>query len=557
MAISSTAHAGQGKSKDGTFYGYLPPQLLHQIEEQTGYIQSKITGATTPNVSPRQRHSDADESGDGPKRKWAYAFLMAGVDVKSPGYRGILYNVLVSAEFLKDSVADVILMVQMAKDSKSDRLLPIEEHWLRAMNVTIKYLDLPKHGQQNFYTVQLEKFKILQWHEEYSRVIFMDGDVMPFCSLDYLFELSELPITTTSSGKAAIHEEPLLMQNLIIAWTLEPAHGGFFMLAPKKGDFEQLEEIIHGREQQVLDTGLILDEKIGWGHKIEERGWRATMMTRTNQHLWDWHGDFVDQGLLYYWTKYYKKDVSIVILDEVENWSSLPAHEMTAEQRTNLTVFGNLTNHTHDRQIYLDRILLHPFDAYTCVQGRDYPRLPRYSQRHTGSRGEAWHAPHRDFIHFTGKFKPWLPDVQKELDLVDILSRVKRNNTNSHTEVLDALKSPQELWFYTFWKIHTRLHMGSNTLMPPFGPANNITKMQQEGKDVFTKINIHHLDIPKLSLGGYPTYNMLKDVITARTGKSTSHVEGWTEIENRKKAQRKHWKTKASLARAQAYSHLQ
>ncbi|KAL3916879.1 MAG: hypothetical protein SGILL_004977, partial [Bacillariaceae sp.] len=412
--------------------------------------------------------------------------------------------------------------------------------WLHAMNVTIRYLELPKHGVQNFYTVQLEKFKILQWHETYSRVLFMDGDVLPFCNLDYLFEMSE-PSTST---------EPLLRKNLIVAWTLEPAHGGFFMLAPEKGDYEQLEEIVHGQEELILGSGKLFDENVGWGHAIEQRGWRATMMTRTNQYLWDWHGDFVDQGLLYYWTKYYKKDVSIAINEEVENWSSLPLDDATTAtlDTTNLTIYGNLTKHTHERQIVLDRTLRNPFDAYSCVKGRDFPRERRHSQTHTGSRGEAWHAPYRDFIHFTGKFKPWYPNIQKDLDLDDIVLRVRVGDE----ERLDALVSPQELWYYTFWKVHTRLKMGQPRAAQ-YDAFANITASDHWKKAAsdakVTTVNIRNMEMPKLSLGGYPTYNHLKDVITARTGRSTSHVEGWTEIENRKKMQRKHWQNKQKQTR--------
>jgi hypothetical protein len=441
---------------------------------------------------------------------------------------------LVSAEMLKNSRADIILMVQMAKNSPFDRLLPIEEEWLQAMNVTIKYLNLPDHGVQNFYTVQLEKFHVLEW-TEYSRVLFMDGDVMPFCELDYLFELSDPP-----AG-----QEPLLKQNLIMAWTLEPAHGGFFMLAPHEGDFEQLEAIVQRREDEVLDTGILFDEKMGWGHEIEKRGWRAALVPRTNLFLWDWHGDFVDQGLLYYWTKYYKKDVSIVINQEVENWGSTQAPFISVESNANATAQAHATRST---EIFLERTLQDPFDQYSaCVKGMYVSRPRRYSQVGTASRGEQWHAPYRDFIHFTGKFKPWLDRTQQELDLDGIINQTWINGT----ECLDALKSAQELWYYTFWKIHERLHMGNSTIKS----ADHFSASTQQSthnrtateywRDVATfahlfKVNIRNLKIPKLALGGYPTYNMMKDVMAARTGRSMDHVEGWKEIEDRKKAKRKY-----------------
>lgn len=243
-----------------------------------------------PSPQPRPR----------PQRMWAYAYLMAGVDTQHRGYRGFLYNVLVAAEIMKDSSADVVLMVQMSSPFEA-RLTPREEGWLHAMNVTIKYLDWPAHGIQNFYTVQLEKFHILEF-TEYSRVIFMDGDVLPLCPLDYMFEMSEPLQDQTDEGSAAtngtIEKPPLFQPNVVIAFKIEPAHGGFFMLAPMEGDFELLEGEVRRREDEVLTTGKVFDKRTGWGHVIEppdqwrsESGWEGP-----NATFWKWHGDFVDQG---------------------------------------------------------------------------------------------------------------------------------------------------------------------------------------------------------------------------------------------------------------------
>jgi len=525
---SSGSSSSNDNSKHGipeSLLGFLPVQLLQQ-EYRRRQIQQH--GRATYSTTTKK------------KRKWAYAYLMAGVDAQQQGYRGILYNVLVAARVLQQSntVADVVLMVQMASSSISDRLLPVEEHWLQAVNVTIKYLDLPRHGPENFYTAQLEKFHILEWHREYTRVIFMDGDVLPFCNLDYLFALSD---------PEDEHQEPLLRENLILAWTIEPAHGGFFMLAPKEGDFEALEEVVRRREQQVVDTGLVFDGKLGWGQEIEPRGWKALMVPKTSVHLWDFHGDFVDQGLLYYWTKYYKKDVSIVIKDQVENWSTLPDDTRTTTTTmwtravpTNSSQ-SNQTTHNHHRKLILDRTLNNPFDAYTCVKGRDWPRPRRYAQSATIPKPEIYDAPYRDFIHFTGKFKPWLDKAQKELQLDDIIRRVETNG-----EGLDGLKSPGELWYYLFWEIHQQLQMGNATHLRKFHAATNDTRIDRL-MNKYGVVDIRNLNIPRVKLGGYPTYNMMKDVIEARTGKSLHHVEGWKEAEDRRKAERiTRWKTRAN-----------
>lgn len=51
---------------------------------------------------------------------------------------------------------------------------------------------------------------------EYRRVIFLDTDVMPFCNLDYVFDLSD--------GSNAV-----LKENLIIALSGSPANAGEFV----------------------------------------------------------------------------------------------------------------------------------------------------------------------------------------------------------------------------------------------------------------------------------------------------------------------------------------
>ena len=192
-----------------------------------------------------------------PRRKWAYAFLMAGVDAKVPSYKGIFYNILVTAEILKESKADIVVMVQMSIRSKAATLTDEEESYLRAMNVKIHYLEVPK--EQNFYQIQFEKFRILNFFTEYSRVIYMDGDVMPYCNIDYMFELSE---PQKESMKTPLKE------NVVIAWSQEPSHGGFFMLQPQKGDFDLVQSIIHRREKEAAEGGQLFDRERGWGHVI-------------------------------------------------------------------------------------------------------------------------------------------------------------------------------------------------------------------------------------------------------------------------------------------------
>ena len=143
---------------------------------------------------------------------------------------------------------------------------------LQALNVQIYYL--PKtanHMDDSFYGLMLEKFRILEL-EEYSRVLFLDGDVMMKCNLDYLFELSE---PHPSSGK-----KPTLRENILLAYRSQPANGGFFILKPNRTDYLTIQSIIHERELQVLSmtTEPYFDVVQGWGHVITPPNkWRSPM----------------------------------------------------------------------------------------------------------------------------------------------------------------------------------------------------------------------------------------------------------------------------------------
>jgi hypothetical protein len=290
----------------------------------------------------------------------------------------MLYNVLISAKILKESgsKAEIVLMVQMQQLVKSQVLPDEDVRLLTALDVRIQYLPAPE-GLQTFYSCQLQKFRILSM-VEYSRVIYVDSDVMPFCNLDYLFELSEPEDVT---------QEAILKENIILAWTLEPAHGGFFMLSPGQGEYEQVQSIIARQEEKAmtLPPPKRFDAIEGWGHVITPPDRWQSLLGREmddnhNNTIWDWYGDFADQGLLYYWTKYYKKSVSIVIGRNVENWSNSngkPALEKTSWSKTPAIAIAE----------------------HSCLPpGMDH--LGQYAATRSCFRGKA---PYRDFYHFVSK----------------------------------------------------------------------------------------------------------------------------------------------------------
>jgi lipopolysaccharide biosynthesis glycosyltransferase len=393
--------------------------------------------------------------------KWAYAYLMAGVDVDYPSYLGIFYNILISASILEQhhTKADIVVMVQMSANATSHRLTPREEHILSSLpNVRIYYLDIPP--RQSFYTIQMEKFRILEM-TEYDRILFLDGDVMPFCSMDYLFELSTSQYNHPQSNSNATHINeihatkssrtkltPLLKENIILAWRIEPAHGGAFILTPRPGDYQMLQDIVQRQERKIL-AGQKFSKREGWGHVITPPdAWHSTRGREgPNATDWDWHGDFADQGLLYYWTKYVKQDVSIVIGRDVENWS------------------GNQS-----------RLLHGSLSPYGCVPN-EHTKANKYAYS-----GFSSMVPYRDFKHFTGSAKPWLDSGRINM---------------SHTHQLEDIQTAQEYWMYMFRIIQQRFQLQVD--------VTTLTK-----------------SVPITPFGGYPTIQMARVTAQAKFHRQSS-----------------------------------
>ncbi len=262
----------------------------------------------TPQWNPWTLQQDFQNS---LKRKYAYAYLIASCDPENPlGYSGMLYGIMVNAQILENwgSTADIVLMVQMAHDSNSDTLSEEDVKKLQAYpRIVLRYLPKPQVAM-TFYEIQLEKFRVLELFQ-YRRVIFMDADVMPLCNFDYFFHLSE-----TGYFK----------ENMVMAGNNEPANGGFMMLRPGIGEYQQLLHIIEARDSSILESSanFSFDQDIGWGHIIRPPDrWRSRYDRMTGTR-WDFSASFCDQGLMYHWAKYVKKSVSLFAGNAVENWSS-------------------------------------------------------------------------------------------------------------------------------------------------------------------------------------------------------------------------------------------
>lgn len=297
------------------------------------------------------------EAASKPSRKWAYAFVVGGALHPQSEHRGFLAGVAVAAQKLKEagSVADFILLIQISYASPETTLPSDQTALLHSVGVQIEYIPPFRNAKvENFYSIMLEKFRILNL-TRYSRVLFLDSDVMPLCNLDYLMDLSD-----PAPGQPA-----QLQPNVVLAQKGEPSHGGLFVLEP--GYYEELLQIVQRHEEECLKLPWPhFDEDYGWGHNFSSTDyWRAPVVKQGLR--WDWHGSHADQGLLYYYTRYARKSVSLIIWDQIEHW----------------TQTGNGTLHLESTS----QSLLNQFSCRPPYKTGEY-KPP---------------SPYRDYHHFTGK----------------------------------------------------------------------------------------------------------------------------------------------------------
>jgi hypothetical protein len=381
--------------------GFIPITVISvSISNNITSVEDLVRNRTSDLLS-KKRSNDIPYTLDGPSSKYAYAFLIGGCNVGEANahYRGFLYNVLVATQILREegSTADFILWFQISSKSTAGRLPAHEEKWLRSLGIRIIYIPKSQNDLETFYDLQMKKFLVFNL-TAYRRVLYMDGDVMPITNLDYLFHLSD--------------DQGPLQEVVIVAGNTEPAHGGFFLIAPEQGEYEKIQEIIRVREEKARRLkGHKFDVEQGWGHRIVHPDqWRSR---KENDTKWIFHGAFADQGLLYHYAKYVKKSVSILFnqTDGIENYG--------------LSKDGTVRMETLDYSILpKDRILRFQDDVacekFLC-----------------------------DFVHFVGKNKPWL---SRPKDVMNGIVNVKAKNSIHYIKA-------QQTWFETLFQLNRTLSM--------------------------------------------------------------------------------------------------
>jgi len=306
-----------------------------------------------------------------PSSPYAYCFLLGAIHETQTAYVGFMYNIMISVHILRrlGSTADFVVWTQLSSKSTLERLPDDVSTLLGRMDIKIR--ELPKPTADSFAQIVYEKFRPLQM-TEYRRVMFLDGDLMPLVNMDYIFRISE-------QGA-----ESLLRPNMIFATRGEPANAGWFVLEPREGDFEKLHGVIDRQREEGLKLPYPhFSKSRGWGHDFEKEGdfWESIRFNKTKWQFWAVHSD---QGLLYYWAKYFKQDTSIVIGPKLQNWRPGPDGKPELISQT--------------------------IDAFNSTSPTP---IARQRGCRLGDLTMSCVAPYSNWMHFTGKSKPWQQGYSK------------------------------------------------------------------------------------------------------------------------------------------------
>jgi len=266
--------------------GELPGRSLndHHLEIHNSNSNNIIKGGT----------------GNEKSSPYAYVFMLAGCDPDHPSkYHHFLYSIYVCVFLLRRthrSTADIVVYYGMHADSSRDDLPRPELDALRSLGGPnadgsgggggqLRLIKLPKSQSRTFYNIQLSKFRVLGL-TEYRRVLFLDADVLPLKDMDFLFELSDPAPATNNGDPSHAH----LQENVALRAHLAPINGGFFLLAPREGDLEAVNQMIQDKERAVA-AGKPFDPVKGWGRRLAS--WDGLSKSGSDWTFWGASGDQV------------------------------------------------------------------------------------------------------------------------------------------------------------------------------------------------------------------------------------------------------------------------
>ena len=351
---------------------------------------------------------------------YAYAWILGSIHEDREAYKGFLWDILISANILRKlgSNADFWVYTRLSPESKLQSLPVEDRRLLDGLGINVKELEKPE--KESFAQLVYDKFQTIGM-VEYKRVIFLDADMYPLTNLDYLFHLSDPDYKDVPT---------ILKPNLILATWNEPCNTGLFMVEPSTEAFAKYKDTLQ-RQREVGKTLPYphFDKLTGWGFEFGKKGVPHSHWESVNNHRgfgWTWHAAHSDQGLMYYFARFIQKEMSIVIGDRVQSWTSASAsgdreyadiesetQGVLAEYEGNVTVYQFSCDKTEERAT-------DEKDQFKC--------FPPYSS----------------VAHFMGGSKPWQGRFNKK----DI------NNTWSYKQ-----KGAKSQWFKQLVELNEKFNM--------------------------------------------------------------------------------------------------
>lgn len=334
---------------------------------------------TTSNDATNKVHIPSSKSTtSSSSSRYAYAFVIGGIHEDRPAYKGFLWTILISVNILQKlgTTADFWVFIRLSPQSNMTDIPHDERRVLTEMGV--KIVLQPKPKMESFAQLVYDKFLTLNM-TEYKRVMFLDADMIPLTNLDYYFHLSDPEYEGLPTE---------LKPNFIMATQREPCNTGMFMVEPSRTAFEQYEHVVRVHHEKTKNLQYPYFDYIeGWGHNFRKYGdyWESLQQKSSK---WKFHASHSDQGLMFYFAKYIRQNVSIAIGDKIQNWKagngSLP--ELESEKHGVLATYqGELLRY-----------------QWSCDKPKEEARISDVQHFWWRCR-----PPYDSTAHFMGDTKPW------------------------------------------------------------------------------------------------------------------------------------------------------
>lgn len=202
--------------------------------------------------------------------KYAYVTLLSGID-STFKYRGFLYNVLIMRKSLVDLTSKADFIVLLGFNEKNITKFQSDLILLQRAGILLYYLPRLVDESQSLSFAEMALLKVSPWSfTKYSKIQFLDGDVMPTKNLDCFFDVSYQTFTIGA---------------------VSPLNSGWYLAKPNLATYKEL------IKKAIWRLGIDWDQLKGWGDEIPSRS-LSYRGGKKYCEKWDFNGADMDQGLL-------------------------------------------------------------------------------------------------------------------------------------------------------------------------------------------------------------------------------------------------------------------